>query len=95
MKLRKAKLPVGVQNCERINQRFTFFVFLPRYLAVSDSLAYFKRRGLKRSIASYKKFLISCLVACYSAVFVFKSMEIHGSRRWYGSMFKCKVFYVR
>ena len=24
-----------------------------------------------------------------------KSMEIRGNPRWYGSMFKCKVFYVR
>ena len=32
------------------NQGFTFFGFLPAYLGVSDSLAYFKRRGLKRSI---------------------------------------------
>ena len=77
------------------NQGFTFFAFLPPYLGVSDSLAYFKRRGLKRSIVWYKKFLISCLVARYSAFFVFKSLEIHGNRRWYGSMFKCKVFYVR
>ena len=52
------------------NQGFTFFGFLPPYLGVSDSLAYFKRRGLKRSIVSYKKFLISCLVARYSAAFV-------------------------
>ena len=59
------------------NQSFTFFAVLPPYLAVSDSLAYFKRRGLKRSIVWYKKFLISCLVARYSAVFVLKSMEIH------------------
>ena len=58
------------------NQGFTFFAFLPPYLCVSDSLAYFKRRGLKRSIVWYEKFLISCLVARYSAVFVFKSMEV-------------------
>ena len=32
------------------NLGFTFFGFLPPYLGVSDSLAYFKRRGLKRSI---------------------------------------------
>ena len=32
------------------NLVFTFFGFLPPYLGVSDSLAYFKRRGLKRSI---------------------------------------------
>ena len=60
------------------NLGFTFFVFLPPYLGVSDSLVYLKRRGLKRSIASYKKFLISCLVARYSTVFVFKSMGTHG-----------------
>ena len=61
------------------NQSFTFFAFLPPYLRVSDSLAYFKRRGLKRSIVSYKKFLISWHVARYSAVFVFESMDIHGN----------------
>ena len=61
------------------NQGFTFFGFLPPYLGVSDSLAYFKRRGLKRSIVSYKKFLISCLVARYSAVLGFTSTEIHGN----------------
>ena len=60
------------------NLGFTFFAVLPIYLNVSDSLAYSKRRGLKRSIVWYKKLLISCLVACYSAVFVFNSMEIHG-----------------
>ena len=37
------------------NQGFAFFAFLPPYLGVSDSLAYSKRRGLKRSIAWYKK----------------------------------------
>ena len=62
------------------NQGFAFFGFLPPYLGVSDSLAYFKRRDLKRSIVSYKKLLISCLVARYSAFFVFKSMEIHGNQ---------------
>ena len=63
------------------NQGFTFFTFLPPYLGGLNSLAYFKRRGLKRSIASYKKLLISCLVARYSADFVCKSLESHGSRR--------------
>ena len=61
------------------NLGFTFFGFLPPYLGVSDSLAYFKRRDLKRSIVSYKKFLISCLVARYSAFFVCKCVEIHGN----------------
>ena len=61
------------------NLGFTFFGFLPPYLGVSDSLVYFKRRGLKRSIVWYKNFLISCLVAWYSAVFVSKSKEIHGN----------------
>ena len=64
------------------NQSFTFFALLPPYLGVSDSLAYLERRGLKRSIAWYKEFLISCLVARYSAFFGFnpwKSFEIHGN----------------
>ena len=61
------------------NQGFMFFAVLPSYFGVSDSLAYSKRQGLKRSIDWYKKFLISCLAARYSAVFVFKSMEIHGN----------------
>ena len=55
---------------------FAFFAFLPPYLDVSDSLAYSKVLGLKRSIVWYKKFLISCLVARYSAVFVLRSMEV-------------------
>ena len=58
------------------NLGFTFFAFLPPYLGVSDSLAYSKRQGLKRSIDWYKRFLISCLVARYSAVFVLKFMVI-------------------
>ena len=141
---------------------FTFFAFLPPYIGVSDSLVSRRRKSMKRSIDWYKKLLISRLVARYSAVFVFKSMEIHGILwwilvvigimvvirimvflrimvvirimgvvgiigvmdpwivdlwtmdygltdygpwdyvlwdsvlwRWYGSMFKCKVFYVR
>ena len=64
------------------NQGFTFFGFLPPYLGVSDSLAYFKRRDLKRSIVWYKKFLISSLVAWYSAVLYlnqWKAKEIHGN----------------
>ena len=61
------------------NRGFTFFAVLPAYLGVSDSLAYSKRQGLKRSIDWYKKFMISCLVARYSVVFVLKSMEIHGN----------------
>ena len=70
------------------NLGFTFFVFLPPYLGVSDSLVYLKRRGLKRSIVSSKKFLISCLVARYSAVFVLKSMDIHKNPCL--SQWKCK-----
>ena len=58
------------------NQGFTFFAFLPPYLGVSDSLAYTKAKNLSRSIDWYKKFLISCLVARYSAVFVLRSMEV-------------------
>ena len=34
------------------NQSFTFFAVLPPYFGVSDLLAYFKRRDLKRSIFS-------------------------------------------
>ena len=58
---------------------FHVFCVFTSFLGVSDSLVYPKRRGLERSIAWYKKFLISCLVARYSAVFVFKSIEIHGN----------------
>ena len=58
------------------NQSFTFFAFLPPYIGVSDSLAYPIGKNLSRSIDWYKKFLISCLVARYSAVFVLKSMEV-------------------
>ena len=61
------------------NQGFTLFAFLPSYLGVSGSLVYFKRQGLKRSIVWYKNFLILCLVAWYSTVFVLKSMKIHGN----------------
>ena len=74
---------------------FTFFAFLPPYIGVSGFLAYPKGKNFSRSIDWYKKFLISCLVARYSAVFVLKSMEIHGSKHWYGGISKCKVFYVR
>ena len=69
---RRAKLRENPEN-----QGFTFFAVLPPYFGISDSLAYSKRRGLKRSIDWYKKILISCLVAWYSAVSVLKSMEIH------------------
>ena len=64
------------------NLGFTFFGFLPPYLGVSDSLAYFKRRGLKRSIVSYKKSLISCLwlgIRPFLCLNPWRSMEIHGS----------------
>ena len=57
---------------------FTCLALLPPYSAVSDSLAYSKRQGLKRSIGWYKKLLLSILVAPYSAGFGLKSMEIHG-----------------
>ena len=61
------------------NQGFTFFAVLHSYFGVSGSLTYSKRQGLKRSVDWYKKCLISCLVAWYSAVFVWKSMQIHGN----------------
>ena len=55
--------------------------FLPFYPLIwaFQTLAYLERRGLKRSIVWYKKFLISCLVARYSTVFVLKSTEINGN----------------
>ena len=56
-----------------------FLRFSHSYFGVSDSLVYSKRQGLKRSIDWYKKFLISCLVARNSAVFVFKSIKMHGN----------------
>ena len=50
---------------------FTFFAFLPPYIGVSDSLVSGMRKSVKRSIAWYRKFLISWLAARYSTVFVF------------------------
>ena len=52
-------------------QCFTFFAFLPPYFGVSGSLVSRKRKSVKRSIDWYQKFLISCLAARYSTVFVF------------------------
>ena len=75
------------------NQGFTFFAFLPPYLGVSDSLAYSKVLGLKRSIVRYRKLLISCLVARYSAGFVLKSMEIRGNPYIVSSLYPCVTHY--
>ena len=50
---------------------FTFFAFLPPYIGVSGSLVSRQRKSVKRSIDWYSKFLISCLAAWYSTVFVF------------------------
>ena len=77
-KIRKSGFPLGAQNCETIRKKrgFTFFAFLPPYLGVSDSLAYPIGKNFSRSIDWYKKLLISCLVARYSAVFVLRSMEV-------------------
>ena len=50
---------------------FTFFAFLPSYMPVSGSLVPRKRQILKRSIDWYQKFLSSCRVALYCAIFVF------------------------
>ena len=49
---------------------FAFFAFLPPYVGVSGSPVHLKRQILKRSIESYQKLFISCLVARYSAVLV-------------------------
>ena len=50
---------------------FTFFAFLPPYFGVSGSLVSGMRKSVKRSIDWYRKFLISCVAARYSTVFVF------------------------
>ena len=56
------------ENLEK--QSFTFFAFLPPYIGVSGSLVSRMRKISMRSIDWYQKFLISCLAARYSAVFV-------------------------
>ena len=58
------------ENAEK--QCFTFFAFLPSYFGVSCSLVPCMRKSVKRSIDWYQKFLISCLPARYSTVFVLK-----------------------
>ena len=50
---------------------FTFFACLPPYFGVSGSLVSRTRKISMRSIDWYQQFLISWLVAWYSAVFVF------------------------
>ena len=57
------------ENLEK--QSFTFFAFLPPYIGVSGSLVSRMRKISMRSIDWYQKFLISCLAARYSTVFVF------------------------
>ena len=57
------------ENLEK--QSFTFFAFLPPYIGVSGSLVSRMRKISMRSIDWYQKLLISCLVAWYSAAFVF------------------------
>ena len=57
-------------------QSFTFFAFLPPYIGVSGSLVSRMRKISMRSIDWYRKFLISCLAARYSAVFVFFIVKI-------------------
>ena len=56
------------ENIEK--QSFTFFAFLPPYIGVSGSLVSRMRKISMRSIDWYRKFLISCLAAPYSNVFV-------------------------
>ena len=60
----------------REKQVFTFFGFLPPYIGVSGSLVSRMRKISMRSIDWYRKFLISCLAARYSAVFVFVIVKI-------------------
>ena len=55
---------------------FTFFAFLPPYFGVSGSLVSRMRKISMRSIDWYRKFLISCLAARYSAIFVFFIVKI-------------------
>ena len=62
------------ENLEK--QSFTFFAFLPPYIGVSGSLVSRMRKISMRSIDWYQKFLISCLAARYSAVFVFFIVKI-------------------
>ena len=50
---------------------FTFFAFLPPYFGVSGFLVPGMRKISMRSIDWYQKFLTSCRVAWYSAVFLF------------------------
>ena len=57
-------------------QRFTSFAFPPPYIGVSGSLVSGMRKSMKRSIDWYQKFLISCLAARYSAMFVFFIVKI-------------------
>ena len=57
------------ENLEK--QSFTFFAFLPPYIGVSGSLVSRMRKISMRSIDWYQKFLISCLAARYSTVYVF------------------------
>ena len=78
----KSKIPI---RCVKLpenpeNLGFAFFGFLPPYLSVSDSLAYFKRRGLKRSIVSYKKFLMLGIQP-FLCLNPWEFMEIHGNPR--------------
>ena len=51
---------------------FTFFAFLPPYFGVSGFFVSGMRRSVTRSIDWYQKFLISCLAARYSTVFVLR-----------------------
>ena len=62
------------ENLEK--QRFTFFAFLPPYIGVSGFLVSRMRKISMRSIDWYREFLISCLAARYSAVFVFFTVKI-------------------
>ena len=59
-----------LENAEKPS--FTFFAFLPPYIGVSGYLVSRKCKSVKRSIDWYQKFLIPCLAAWYSTVFVLR-----------------------
>ncbi len=68
-----------VGNLEK--QSFTFFAFLPPYIGVSGSLVSRTRKISMRSIDWYQKFLISWLVARYSAFLCFHMDDYYSPLR--------------
>ena len=76
-------------------QYFAFFAFLPPYIGVAGSLVSFMRKISMRSIDWYQKFLISCLVARYSAVFVLYIDYYYYHHRWTPRVIKSSVSLLR